>query len=219
MSVFAGTIGEFKKYIGPWARNYVNTLTRGYRRDAGKCECEICPRHEGPCTETENLESAHITGSARPAIIADILKDHTHNNQIDINLEQFETAFQEKHYPLDKCIKILCRKCHSEYDKKQPPTLDVEILDVSLESANVDAKILEIQLDPPNKDDFRNALIKSKRANIITSFSNGKTTTSEWKAENITPNSSISGNLRSRPEFRSGNWQKNGIAKVLVQVL
>ena len=41
----------------------------------------------------------------------------------------------------------------------------------------------------------------------------------EWKAERITTSSNIFGNLRSRPEFRSGNWQQNGIAKVVVQVL
>jgi hypothetical protein len=210
MAVFVGTIEEFNRYIGPRVRNIVNVVTKDYRKDIGKCE---------NCSSTENLESAHITGSERPAIIADILKDHIHNSQIDINLEQFESALKEKHYPPDKCIKVLCRKCHTDHDKKQPSTLDVEILDEVPELANTDAEILEIRLDPQNPDDFRNALIKSRCAKITTFFSNGESQTSEWKAEKITTNSSIFGNLRSRPEFRSGKWQKAGIVKVLVQVL
>jgi hypothetical protein len=219
MAVFVGTIEEFTRYVGPRVKNVVNAVTRDYRRDIGRCECEGCPRHEGPCPETVNLESAHITGRERPVIIKDILKDHIHNAQININLEQFELAFEEKHYPLDEFIKVLCRKCHTEYDKKQPSTLDVEILDRVPELTDGDAEILEIRLDPQNPDDFRNALIKSKRANITTFFSNGETKTSEWKADRITTSSNIVGNLRSRPEFRSGNWQKNGISRVLVQVL
>jgi hypothetical protein len=219
MAVFVGTLTEFTRYIGPRVKNVVNAVTRDYRRDIGRCECEGCPRHEGPCLETANLESAHITGRERPVIIADILKDPTHDTLIDIDLEQFESALKEKHYPLDEFIKVLCRKCHTEYDKKQPPTLDVEILDKVPELTDSDAEILEIRLDPQNPDDFRNVLIKSKRANITTFFSTGETKISEWKADRITTSSNIIGNLRSRPEFRSGNWQKNGISKVLVQAL
>src|SRR5258708_18833519 len=181
MAVFVGTIAEFTGYIGPRVKSVVTAVTRDYRRDIGKCECKGCPHHKDPCTETTNLESAHITGRGRPVIIEDILKDHTHKTQININLEQFELALKEKHYPLDECIKVLCKKCHTEYDKKQPPTLDGQFLDMVPELTNYDAKILEIRLDPPNPDDFRNALIKSRRAKITTFFSNGKETTSEWK--------------------------------------
>ena len=77
MAVFVGTIAEFTRYISPRVKNVVNAVTRDYRRDIGRCECEGCPRHEGPCPETVNLESAHITGRERPVIIKDILKDHT----------------------------------------------------------------------------------------------------------------------------------------------
>src|SRR5437879_6110986 len=101
MAVFVGTIEEFTRYIGPRVRSIITGVTRDYRRDIGKCECKDCPCHKGPCTETTNLESAHITGRGRPAIIAEILKDHTHKTQIDINLEQFELALKEKHYPLN----------------------------------------------------------------------------------------------------------------------
>jgi hypothetical protein len=219
MAEFVGTIEEFKRYLGPRVKNVVNGLTRDYRRDIGKCECEGCPGHQGPCSETTNLESAHVTGRDRPMIIADILKDDIHNSRIKIDLKQFELALKEKHYPLDECIRILCRKCHTEYDKQQPPTLDIEILDKVPESTNAEAEILEIRLVPQDPDDFRNALIKSRRAKITTFFSNGETTTSEWKAERITTKSNIFGNLRSRAEFRSGNWQERGITKVLVEVL
>jgi hypothetical protein len=219
MAVFVGAIEEFTRYIDPWVRTVVTKITRPYRRDIGKCECKGCPRHTGPCTETTNLESAHITGRGRPRIIAEILKDHTHNTQININLKQFELALKEKHRQPDECIRVLCRECHTEYDKKQPRTPMSKFLDKVPELINTDAEILEIRLDPPNQDDFRDALIKSRRARIITSLSNGKTKTSEWKAERITPNSNIIGNLRSPPDFRNGNWQKKGITRVLVRAL
>lgn len=210
MAVFVGTIEEFKRYIGPRVKNVVNAMTKGYRKDIGKCE---------HCSGANDLQSAHIAGKERPGIIADVLKDHTHNAQINIDLEHFESALKEKHYPLNETILVLCKPCHTEYDKKEPPTLDVEILDKGSELTSTEREILEITLDPPNPDDFKNALIRSKRAKIITMFSNGERRTSEWKAEGITTKSKIFGNLRSRREFRSGNWQKNGIAKVVVHVL
>lgn len=76
MAVFVGTIEEFNRYIGPRVRNVVNIITKGYKKDVGKCE---------HCPSADDLESAHITGKERPVIIiADILKDHTHNAQINI---------------------------------------------------------------------------------------------------------------------------------------
>jgi hypothetical protein len=35
----------------------------------------------------------------------------------------------------------------------------------------------------------------------------------------MTANSNVKGNLRSRPEYRNGNWQKANIEKVLVEVI
>ena len=35
-----------------------------------------------------------------------------------------------------------------------------------------------------------------------------------WHAHRISPSSNIIGNLRSRPKFRAGAWQRNGIAQV-----
>jgi hypothetical protein len=210
MAVFVGTIKEFKKYLGARVRNIVNAETRDYRQDIGKCE---------HCSSTDSLESAHISGRGRLMIIEEILKDHTYDSQVNINLEQFEVSLRDKHYPLNESIKVLCRKCHTEYDKAQATTSDAEIPLQVPELTESGAETLEISLDPQNVDDFRRALIESRRATIITFYKNGETKRSEWNAEQIGPDSNIFGNLRSRREFRNGNWQQRGIAKVQVKVL
>lgn len=68
MPKFEGTIQEFTKFIGAYARNKVQSITRNYRREVGKCEGEHC-------TATSDLDAAHIKGKERPVIIANILSD------------------------------------------------------------------------------------------------------------------------------------------------
>ena len=120
MASFIGTIDEFIKYINPRAKNVVNSITRRYKTEIGSCQ------HCG--TTTETLEAAHITGRERPIIIEEILADFTNGEIITIDLEVFENKFLEAHNPINECILVLCRQCHTAYDNNNPqrPNITVE---------------------------------------------------------------------------------------------
>ena len=77
---------------------------------------------------------------------------------------------------------------------------------------------LPITLDPPNSEDFRDALLRTKEAWLEVSYSDGRKEVRRWDASLMRPSSNVIGNLRSRPEFRAGTWQKNGIASLRVSV-
>ena len=60
--------------------------------------------------------------------------------------------------------------------------------------------------------------IVSKTAIIETSYNDGRVERKTWNAAKFRASSSVFGNLRSRPEYRSGNWQSRNIEKVHVKV-
>ena len=78
--------------------------------------------------------------------------------------------------------------------------------------------ILPIELIPNDNQEFLTALLKTKTATITTFYKNSTKESKNWKAERMTANSNVIGNLRSRPEFRNGNWQNANIVKVVVEV-
>lgn len=114
MASFTGTRKEFKRYIGPFLRNLVQSHTRSYKKSIGKCqECE--------CDNTEVLEAAHIFGRNRDQLIDSLLEGIApHNNQIEVNLIDFADRFKQEHNPVSKTIKVLCRQCHRKYDHSDP---------------------------------------------------------------------------------------------------
>ena len=75
---------------------------------------------------------------------------------------------------------------------------------------------LPITLLPSPEAAFKDALMRTKQAWIVTTYRDGREEVSPWRANNITQSSNIVGNIRSRPQFRSGEWQENGIASVKV---
>ena len=77
---------------------------------------------------------------------------------------------------------------------------------------------LPITLDPPNSEVFKAALLRTKEAWIEVMYHDGRKDVRRWDAKNIQPSSNVMGNLRSRPEFRSGNWRNSGIASVRVSI-
>ena len=77
---------------------------------------------------------------------------------------------------------------------------------------------LPITLDPRNSADFLAALLSAKQAWLEVSYSDGRKEVRRWDASLMRPSSNVIGNLRSRPEFRAGTWQKNGIASLRVSV-
>ena len=77
---------------------------------------------------------------------------------------------------------------------------------------------LSITLEPPCSADFLAALLRTKKAWIEVSYQDGRTEVRPWNAGNMKSTSSVFGNLRSRPEFRKGAWQQNGIASLRVSI-
>lgn len=78
--------------------------------------------------------------------------------------------------------------------------------------------VLPVTLVPAPEASFKDALMRTKQAWIVTTYQDGREDVSLWRANNITPSSNIVGNIRSRPQFRSGTWQAHGIRSVRVSI-
>jgi hypothetical protein len=96
-------------------------------------------------------------------------------------------------------------------------SIEKEVEPTKTYTAEIDS-VLPIELIPNNNEVFLKTLLKTKRATITTFFKNGTKESKIWKAVRMTANSDVIRNLRSRPEFRNGNWQKANIVKVVVEV-
>ena len=77
---------------------------------------------------------------------------------------------------------------------------------------------LPVTLDPQNSEDFLDALLRTKEAWLAVSYNDGRKEVLRWDASLMRPSSNVMGNLGSRPEFRAGTWQGNGIASLRVSV-
>ena len=127
----------------------------------------------------------------------------------------FEDKFKKKHQPIEKNILILCRKCHKVYDAQQsiPESQGIKI------ESRKQGGVLPITLDPKDPVVFKSNLLTRRSANIIVTYKNGRTETRQWHASKFSQHSNVLGNLRSRAEFRPGQWQKNNISSVHVRVI
>jgi hypothetical protein len=77
---------------------------------------------------------------------------------------------------------------------------------------------LPIELNPKQEVEFKNKLLIKKKAFIITYYENGDKETKTWNANRFKESSNVIGNLRSKKEFRKGNWQDKGIIKIFVSI-
>lgn len=77
---------------------------------------------------------------------------------------------------------------------------------------------LPIELNPTQEVEFKNKLLIKKKAFIITYYENGDKETKTWNANRFKESSNVIGNLRSKKEFRKGNWQDKGIIKIFVSI-
>ncbi|NJM10418.1 MAG: hypothetical protein HC883_06100 [Bdellovibrionaceae bacterium] len=77
---------------------------------------------------------------------------------------------------------------------------------------------LPIELEPSNVSEFGQRLLETKAAVISIFYKNGTNEERAWNAEKFTVSSDVIGNLRSRPQFRQGEWQKRGISHVKVKI-
>jgi hypothetical protein len=112
MANFEGTVEEFIKFVGPYAINSVQSLSRKLKNSTKKCEeCD---------SRTKYLDAAHKKGVGRNEIIASILSDSMEGDIVNIDLKVFSEKFKAIHTPPEKVIRILCKKCHRKYDKTSP---------------------------------------------------------------------------------------------------
>ena len=77
---------------------------------------------------------------------------------------------------------------------------------------------LPIILEPADSRDFLDALLCTKEAWLEVSYTDGRKEVRRWDAPRMSPSSNVLGNLRSRPEFRQGTWQRNGIASLRASI-
>ena len=210
MASFTGSNKEFRRYIGPMLRNLVQQFTRKHKAEIGACE---------HCGTRQALESAHIHGRGRNELIDLILRDFIHKEIITVDLDIFEKRFKEEHQPLEKSILILCDSCHTKYDLPLSQTTQEKPETTQPLALKNSESILPITLEPSNTNEFKQELIKSKKAEIETIYTDGSVEKKLWKAPKFNIKSNLLGNLRSRKEYRSGNWQEKGIVKINVRVM
>lgn len=191
-------------------------ITKKQRAVVGACE---------HCGSGENLESAHIHGRDRIQIIDLLLGTIDRGDVVEVDLKQFEEAFKLEHKPFEKAILVLCTACHRKYDSPvvRPKALAQAETGMDKEGhpsfpGQVESDILPITLDPIDPSVFKDHLLKRKAAEITTFYKDGRTVTRPWSADRFAETSNVFGNLRSRPEFRQGEWQAHGIIKVHVRV-
>ena len=77
---------------------------------------------------------------------------------------------------------------------------------------------LPITLEPADSADFRAALLLTKKAWIEEFYTDGHSEILPWNAPYMKPSSNVINNLRSRPKYRQGTWQRNGIASLRVTI-
>ena len=77
---------------------------------------------------------------------------------------------------------------------------------------------LPISLDPPDSGAFLDTLLRTREAWIEVAYRDGRREVRRWEAARMSPSSNVIGNLRSRPEFRDGEWQRRGITGVRVRL-
>ena len=215
MASFIGTNQEFKRFIGPRLRNLIQQITKNHKAEVASCE---------HCGSKENLESAHVHGRDRNEIIDLILTDYTNNGVITVELSKFEEKFIYEHHPLEKSILILCKECHGKYDSYPinkvvtEPQNNNKPNESPTRHNNPDI-YLPITLEPPDPKNFKKELLISKKAIIETTYFDGRVESRPWDASRFSISSNVMGNLRSRPEYRAGNWQTRGIKQVHVKVV
>lgn len=211
MAKFIGTIDEFLSYFSfGLCTNHVNRITKKYKKEVGKCEI---------CGSQNNLQTAHVHGFERPALIAQVLQEFEKDGIVEIDFNVFREKFTEAHLPFENKVKILCSKCHHEYDKKDNV---VEELPQSAEKINQETVStgtgdkLIVEYKPSDMQEFKDIILESKRGTLHYFFEDGTSQYKDWKAERLSEDSDIKHNIRSRAELRQDHWKRNHIKKVIV---
>ena len=97
-----------------------------------------------------------------------------------------------------------------------PDRRSVAIDDSELQAGRRDT--LPIELDPSSGNVFLKELLRTKRAWIVEMYRDGRREERLWDAPKMSSSSNVVGNLRSRPRYRAGAWQRLGIVSLRVSI-
>lgn len=167
-----------------------------------------------------NKISEHYSKETRKAVDLYAITDL---DELEIIKEHYNSKgkfseFGNIHHGLYRAaIKALCRfrenTANIDFKKGDEHNLNINAI------KNSSSDTLQIQLYPEDSDKFKQLLLKHKTALIKTFYNNKSPEIKEWIVNEFSESSNVMGNLRSRPEFRQGNWQKLGIKKVEVKII
>lgn len=210
MATFVGTKDEFHRFIGPRIRNAVNLFARkGRVSRQGVCEhCE---------TPDQILDSAHTTGRGRRHFIDEVIDRYTSGDTVRCSIEVVENEIIVAHGDVTTAFKFLCKPCHRAYDTIAPPIVIEDA--ASAQTLPLHARHtsrLRLTFVPANEIDFKNDLIKYKKAKVTTITHDGRHETRIWTANNFSAQSNLRGNLASG-YFR--DWQSRGIAGGRIEII
>lgn len=158
---------------------------------------------------TESLNAKEVTR------LTELLTSENGNTLFfDILKNHLKTRFSEE------VVKKVLENLLVRVEAKEPiSTEEANKVNIELtKTQNNNGDVLIIELKPAEQSDFKALLLKKKRANIITYYADGRVEKRIWDAGNMSESSGVLNNLRSRPEFRNGEWQKRGITKVVCAI-
>jgi len=81
------------------------------------------------------------------------------------------------------------------------------------------AEVLRFEFDPSPPDTFKAQLLETKMARMTIHYQDGRTDDRIWNAPSFKESSNLLGNLRSRPDFRNGEWQRRQISYVSLKII
>lgn len=177
MAQFEGTVKEFTKFIGAYARIKVMLISAKHKKEMGKCE---------ECGTASSLHAAHIKGKERPVLIANILSEFIEDDTIRIDLNEFEQKFIEAHLPIESTIRILCNDCHRIYDRVVKEKIVAKPLSVNnakQDESDLIEKMIRDQMNKSKAIGLAKSAGLTSLANSNTIFSNVSAAQDVWWLE------------------------------------
>ena len=122
-----------------------------------------------------------------------------------------------------RTIDALCRVNRQYLSSLLPPVEEIDeepetngAPAVVTEHAGADA--LPIVLEPSPEATFRTALLRQGHAWIVEIYWDGRREIRPWNASKMSESSGIIWNLRTRPRYRKGTWERLGLKSLIVSI-
>lgn len=135
-----------------------------------------------------------------------------------LNLRYDEVRVEQEKYIKD-ALDALSIVGISSLHKKKVLSLGAEdstVVPAALPISKVGKTLPELIFNPNDEGEFKQALLKSKKARFVLTYDSGHIKESFWNAESFDITSNLRGNIQSRPFWR--NKSKEGLVKVEVVV-